>query len=111
MLQGEALIAQVRARQAEALAQLQGTKVLEQDGSRTMVDWTAAKLDVTQPTARDLLTLAQASHDRPELLETLTAGEMTADRCVATVELAASGATDEVLEASSPSRKKPKDSH
>jgi regulatory protein YycH of two-component signal transduction system YycFG len=59
LLDGESLVAQVRARQAEALAQLQGTKVLETDGSRSMLDWTAAKLDVTHDTARDLLTLAQ----------------------------------------------------
>ncbi len=98
LLQGESLIAQIRARQAEALARLRHTEVVEHDGSRTMVDWTAARLDVTHDTARDLLTLARASAERPELLEPLTAGEMTADRCVATVKLAATGATDDVLE-------------
>lgn len=47
LLQGESLISQVRARQAEALAQLEAAQVIQHDGSRNMVDWTAAQLPST----------------------------------------------------------------
>ena len=98
LAEGESLIAQVRAQQAEALRLLDAGQVTQQDGSRSMLEWTAAKLDVTHRTARDLLTLAAASSERPELVEPLTLGDVTVDRCIATVKLAATGATDEVLE-------------
>jgi len=85
LLACEQLIGQLRAYQASLLAELRELEVFRSDGSRSMRDWTAAKLDVTHDTARALLTASKAE----ELLE-----DVSFDRAVATARLVAVGGGD-----------------
>ncbi len=97
---GEALIAKIRACQAEALAALDSVEVHRMDGCRSMLEWTAAHLDIEHDTARRLLRSAKVLTDRPDLAATLEHGEVSFDRALATAELAAAGADDATLAAS-----------
>lgn len=99
IVDAESLIAQLRLRQAEALATLDSAQVTQLDGSRSMIEWTAARLDVTHGTAGDLMTLAKATYEWPELVDELTNRRASFDRTVATAKLAASGASDEFIAA------------
>jgi HNH endonuclease/Domain of unknown function (DUF222) len=51
-----------------------------QDGYRSMVDWTAARADVSPETARSLCWTASRLADAPEVAEQLSAGEISFDR-------------------------------
>jgi hypothetical protein len=87
LLACEQLIGQLRAYQARLLGELRELEVFRSDGSRSMRDWTAAKLDVTHDTSRALLAAAKAG----ELLE-----DVSFDRAVATARLVAAGGADAV---------------
>jgi hypothetical protein len=96
----ERVIGRLRARQLELLRSLDADQVTQLDGSRTMADWTAARLDVTSDTARSLVRAAKTFTDRPDMEGLLAKGEITFDRAVATAKLAASGASEELVGAS-----------
>lgn len=85
----ELAIAELRAFQAQRLAQLYEMKVYRIDGARSMRDWTAATLDVSHDTARALLAASAAD----ELLE-----DVSFDRAVHTARLAGAGADQETIE-------------
>jgi len=87
LLACEQLIGQLRSYQARLLAELRELEIHQSDGSRSMKDWTAAKLDVTHDTARALLTASKAD----ELLD-----DVSFDRAVATARLVAAGGSDAV---------------
>jgi hypothetical protein len=93
----EALVSRVRSRQAELLRILDGAQVNATDGSRSMLDWTAARLDISHDTARRLLELAKRLSEHDELRKEVEAGEITVERALATARLAAAGATPEVV--------------
>jgi hypothetical protein len=93
----EALISRARSRQAELLRILDGAQVDAADGSRSMLDWTAARLDVSHDTARQILEIARRLPDRQPIAARLETGEMTVDRALATARLAAAGATADLV--------------
>jgi hypothetical protein len=96
----ERMIARLRARQLEALRALDIRQVRHLDGSRTMADWTAARLDVSHHTARALVKATKILSDQPEVARSLADGEVSFDRAAATATLAATGATREEIAAS-----------
>jgi hypothetical protein len=98
LVAGEELIAKVRARQAEALTALASVEVHHMDGCRSMIEWTAARLDIEHDTARRLVRFAEARLAHPNVASGLEDGEITFDRALATAELAATGADDATLE-------------
>ena len=50
------------------------------DGYRSIVDWTAARADVSHETARSLCWTATRLQDSPEVAEQLAAGDISFDR-------------------------------
>ena len=100
----ERVIARARARQLHLLSWLDAVKVARVHGSRSLEEWTAAHLDVTPTTAKNLVTAARARDDNGQNLsgihDTLDTGEISFDRAAATTDLAAAGASKADIEAS-----------
>ena len=95
LLACEALISRVRAHQAGVVRTLDAAQVNTTDGSRSMLDWIAARLDVTHDTARQLLEVARRLPEHATIREQLENGEITVERALATARLAAAGASPE----------------
>ena len=93
----EALVSRARSRQAELLRILDGAQVNATDGSRSMLDWTAARLDVSHDTARQILEIAKRLPDHQAIAARLETGAMTVDRALATARLIAAGAMPEIV--------------
>ncbi len=68
------------------------------DGSRTMTEWVAGRLDVAPETAKDLVGAARSLADQPTRAAGL--GDDTFDRVLATARLAAAGAPESQVKAS-----------
>lgn len=75
----EQVIGLIRHRQADLVSEADRRQLPLADGARTLVDWVAARLDVTHPTARRLVTLTHTqvevqglSFDRTVALTRLT---------------------------------------
>ncbi len=100
LLACERIIGKVLARELELLRSLDSDQVVQLDGSRSMADWVAARLDVSTDTARSLTRAARTLADQPEISSDLAAGSVSFDRAVATGRLVAAGATDEQVAAS-----------
>ena len=100
LIQCEALVASLRARQGALLRGLDVAQVCAVDGARTLVDWTASRLDIEHDAARRLVGTARALPEHDELASALEAGEMTMDRVAATIKLIASGASSAAVDAS-----------
>ena len=66
------------------------------DGSRSLQEWTAARLDVTPQVARDLVFASRSI--TPALNDSLAGGEVSFDRAIATSRLSAAGASDRVID-------------
>lgn len=99
----EGVIARARARQVELLRWLGEVKVHRVHASRSMEEWTAAHLDVSPTTARDLLSAVRAAvrEDRSdEMVLEVGRSEVTFDRRVAVHDLRAAGATESDVAAS-----------
>jgi hypothetical protein len=99
----EAVIARARARQVELLRWFDEVKVHRVHASRSMEEWTAAHLDVSPTTARDLLTAVRAAvrEDRgDEIAPQVGCSDVTFDRRVAMHNLRAVGATESDMAAS-----------
>ena len=62
------------------LEELDSRQVATADGCRSLSEWTASRLDVSQETARALVRTMRRTIDRPELREGLTSGEVSFDR-------------------------------
>jgi hypothetical protein len=77
---GEREIATIRLLQMAAIAEKRRRKSHLQDGYRTMVDWTAARADVSHETARALCWTATRLQAAPGVVEQLAAGEISFDR-------------------------------
>jgi HNH endonuclease len=98
LLRCEVLVSRERVCQLELLRRLDLGQVATADGSRTMVEWVASRLDVSQATARDLMFLAKADDGRVEAL--LAAGEVGLERAVLMARLRLAGASDSEVSAS-----------
>jgi hypothetical protein len=88
----EAMVSRVRARQIELLREADLAQVCSVDGSRTLADWAAGRLDLHPLTARAMATVART--DAPVLEQELADGAVSFDRAVATARLVAAGADD-----------------
>jgi hypothetical protein len=93
----ERLIARARARQAQVLGRLDAAQVATMDGCRSMLEWTASRLDVTHDTARRLMRAAKDLAEHPGLGPTFGSNEPSFDRLVETLRLADAGASPSVI--------------
>jgi len=84
--------------QLELLRRLDLGQVATADGSRTMIEWVASRLDVSHPVARDLMFLAKADDRWVEGL--LADGRIGLERAVLMTRLRVAGASDGDLSAS-----------
>jgi len=76
----EHLIARLRARQLAGLAELDTRQVATADGSRSLSEWAAARLDIGVESARTLVRMMRRLQDRPDLDAVLADGTVTFDR-------------------------------
>ena len=93
----ETQIARLRARQVAALQALDLAQVPLLDGSRTLSEWAASRIDLTPETARTLTQTARRLVDQPDLATELAAGTVTFDRVAEESRLVATGASDDVV--------------
>ena len=100
LLAREALIGRLRLEQAELIRELDQAQVAQVDGSRSMLEWVMARCDVTEATARDLIAVAKATGDFPEVTDTAVQDGGSFDRTVGLVKLAQTGASIDVLDES-----------
>jgi hypothetical protein len=77
---GERQISSIRLVQMAAIVEKRRRKSHLLDGYRSIVDWTAARADVSHETARSLCWTATRLQDSPDVAEQLAAGEMSFDR-------------------------------
>jgi hypothetical protein len=77
---GERDIASIRMMQMAAVAEKRRRGSHRQDGFKSIVDWTAARADVSHETARAICWTSSRLTDAPEVAEQLAVGEMTFDR-------------------------------
>jgi len=77
---GELEIGRIRLLQMAAIAEKRRRKAHLTDGYRSIVDWTAARADVSQETARSLCWTASRLENVPEVAESLASGEVSFDR-------------------------------
>ena len=74
LVEAEQAAAKLRAFQVEILEELDRRQVATADGSRSLQEWTAARLDVGPDTARKLVSTMRRSADRPDLRGALSNG-------------------------------------
>jgi hypothetical protein len=96
----EALIGRARARQVHVLRQIDEAQVAMIDGSRSMVEWTSARLDIQPDTARTLNRAVDLFAENTSIADRLASGDVTFDRAVAVARLATSGADADLVAAS-----------
>jgi hypothetical protein len=99
LLASESRVAAERMWQAELLRAVDVAQVALADGAKSLQEWTRARLDVTDGTARDLVQAARAVPDQPLVLDLAEDGA-SFDRLVATSRLVASGVDGETVERS-----------
>jgi Domain of unknown function (DUF222)/HNH endonuclease len=96
----ESQIATLRAEQAVLVQQLSVAQATVSDGSRSMIEWVQAHLDVQQGLARDLVLASRRLGRNRWIAFRLADGDCTFDRAIATVRLADSGAPEHEVRAS-----------
>ena len=94
----EGLVSRVRARQIEILTLVDQLEVPHWDGTRSLKEWIAGRLDLQGRNAGDLAVLAKA--EPGPIVSGLQAGVTSVDRAAATTRLANSGADQTTLERS-----------
>jgi len=94
----ETLKAQICARQIGLLREADQRQTPLADGCRSLIEWTAGRLDISPETAKALVTAVRVLTDQPNLEETLNQGVVSFDRILATGQLAAAGATDDRIQ-------------
>ena len=77
---GERQIASIRLVQMAAIAEKRRRKSHLADGYRSIVDWTAARADVSHETARTMCWTASKLREAPDVAELLASGEVSFDR-------------------------------
>ena len=80
IVRAESEIASWRLVEMAAIAEKRRRKSHFQDGYRSIVDWTAARADVSHQTARSLCWTATRLQDAPDVAEHMAAGEVSFDR-------------------------------
>jgi hypothetical protein len=80
LIRAEAEIATWRAVEMGVVAEKRRRQSHRQDGFKSIVDWAAARADVSHETARALCWTSTRLTDAPEVAESLAEGEMTFDR-------------------------------
>ena len=80
LLGNEATRSQLAAENLEILEVFDRRQVATADGSRSLSEWTAARLDVGQETAKSLVRTMRRTVCRPELRQALAEGEASFDR-------------------------------
>ncbi len=80
LIRAEAEIGTWRLVEMAVVAEKRRRKTHLADGYRSIVDWTAARADVSHETARALCWTATRLGEAPEVAEQLTAGEISFDR-------------------------------
>lgn len=76
----EAGVAQLRALETAAIVEKRARKTHLQDGYRSIIDWVAARADVSHKTARSLCWTATRLCEAPDVALALEAGEISFDR-------------------------------
>jgi hypothetical protein len=77
---GEREIASVRVVQMAAIREKQRRRSHLEDGYRSIVDWVSARADVSHETARRICWTASRLGEAPDVVTSLTAGEISFDR-------------------------------
>ncbi|MEX0865594.1 MAG: hypothetical protein WD269_12105 [Acidimicrobiia bacterium] len=80
LIEDERVIARLRARQMAALGELGTRQIAATDGSRSLSEWAAARLDMGIESARTLVRTMRRLHDRPALEAGLADGAVSFDR-------------------------------
>ena len=93
----ETQIARLRARQIAVLQALDLAQVPMVDGSRTLAEWAAARIDLSPETARTLTQTAHRLTDQPELATELQQGAVSFDRVAEESRLIATGASPDLV--------------
>ena len=94
----ESLVSRLRARQIAIVREIDARQVPHWDGTRSLKEWVAGRLDVHPTTASDIAHMAKSTPGKPE--EGLAEGNMSFDRAAVTTRLANSGADADTLERS-----------
>lgn len=92
----EGIVSRVRARQVEILALVDQLEVPRWDGTRSLKEWIAGRLDLQPRNAGDLAVLAKA--EPGPIMSGLDAGVTSVDRAAATTRLANTGVDQATLE-------------
>jgi hypothetical protein len=80
LVRAEAEVGTWRAVEMAVIVEKRRRKSHVEDGYRSLVDWMAARADVSHDTARSLCWTASRLGDAPEVVEQLSAGEISFDR-------------------------------
>ena len=80
IVRAEEGVARLRAMEMAAIAEKKARKTHVHDGYRSIVDWVAARADVSHKTARRLSWTASRLANAPEVAASLVEGEITFDR-------------------------------
>lgn len=93
----ESRIATLRTEQAVLVNELDKAQAPQTDGSRSLVEWIQAHLDVTGGTARDLVFSARTLAHHRYVNRRVADGACSFDRAVASLRLAATGVASEAV--------------
>jgi len=80
LIDDESLIGRLRARQMANLEVLDRAQVATGDGSRSLSEWAATRLDMSLVSAKSLVRTMRRTTDRPDLREVLASGGVSFDR-------------------------------
>ncbi|MBW3667313.1 MAG: 13E12 repeat family protein, partial [Actinobacteria bacterium] len=76
----EQRVSLLRARQTHVIEELDRRQVATADGCKSMSEWVATRLDVSLESAKSLVRTMRRTAERPDLRESLAAGEISFDR-------------------------------
>jgi len=96
----EAEISEARARQTVLVNELDRAQAPQSDGSRSMVEWVQAHLDIDHSTAQDLVLAGRRIGHHRRLSFRLADGSATFPRAIAALKYAEAGATSREVEQS-----------
>ena len=100
LVEGEATVARIRATQIQVITELDQRQVPLMDGSRTLSEWAAARMDLAPETAQRLVQTAHRLTEQPALTKELADGRVSFDRVAEESRLVTSGADPDLIEQS-----------
>ena len=98
LLDGEAVIARIRAAQMALLREVDRRQAAIADGCRTLTEWVTGRLDVGPDTATNLVDATRRCETLPSVEAALVAGTVTWDRATATARIAKASEDDTILD-------------